>query len=309
MIVLTKGDLLDCTALAQCVLAVQLDLAPFVQPKKRRLPSRSVTAATGNNKSSNLEMIDVTSARGSDGGDVQNQDDADSTTTLPDLSRRRESALESGDMSAECNEDNGVMSDVSESDSDLSEDSDEESEGESERDLSDDSDTESDSEHSGGEYEDDEESNEEGISPAQAELMRMAAENPDEHYVPERVDVPHKHLVPVHVISSSTGAGIPDLWKRLCGIAREDSVVATSLADATHIVREHRLANSLRRKHVTQRASPQARTGRERNPHDLRPRDAHQRPILLCRNRRRVRDRMRDPIKVVETPLTGFTER
>jgi len=296
MIVLTKGDLLDCTALAQCILAVQLDLAQFVQPKKRHPASRSVVAAVAKDNS----MVEPS------GDDVDTQDDADSTATQPGLAQRRETAIESGGcVSSESKEESGAISDLSESDSDFSEDSGE-SEGESEHAHSDDSDSESDFDETAEGHSDDEG---EDISPAQAELVRMAAEDPDEHYVPERVNAPHKHLVPVHVISSSTGAGIPDLWKRLCGIAKEDSVVATSLADATHIVREHRLANSLRRKHVTQKASPQVRTGRERNPQDLRPRDAHQRPILLCRNRRRVRDRMRDPIKVVETPLTGFTER
>lgn len=277
MVVLTKGDLLDCTALAQCILAVQLDLAPFVQPKKRQ---------------------------NRDSGHEGHQDDAASTTTQHGVVAEMKQAkvVVGVDDREKADGVEGAISDLSDSDSDFGEDG--EGEGENEDLHSDsDSDTDSDSGSDSGEEES------EGLSPAQAEMARMAAEEPDEHYVPEKVDVPHKHLVPVHVISSSTGAGIPGLWKRLCGIAKEDSIVATSLADATHIVREHRLASSLRRKHVTQKASPQVRAGRERNPHDLRPRDAHKRPILVCKNRRRVRDRMTEPVKVVETPLTGFTER
>ena len=301
MIVLTKGDLLDCTALAQCILAVQLDLAPFVQPKRSQSFPRSADARSMPSVTEG-RAVGVEANEHSD-GDSDYQDDVASTATQPGLRREltREAEDRSGDQVDENKGEDRVASDLSESDTD--EDS-EESEGEEGHSHSD---SESDSESDGEEESGDEEG--EDLSPAQSEMMRMAAEDPDEYYVPERVDVPYKHLVSVSVISSSTGAGIPDLWKRLCGIVKEDSVVSTSLADASHIVREHRLANSLRRKHVTQRASPQARAGRERNPDDLRPRDAHKRPILVCRNRRRVRDRMKEPIRVVETPLTGFTER
>ena len=325
MVVLTKGDLLDCTSLAQCVLAVQLDLAPFVRPPPKT-PQQAQKPLSRGEKGGAREaadqvdgpaLSDITLEEQEDNtnSDKDNQeydDDVASIVTqfdeeeMEEMRRNEEAGLAdrvmwetaagestTGDVQL-CQQE-----DLSESDSDYNdwddESDEEEEEGESESDSYSDADSDT-SDNSESEGDNEGESDQDA---PESDLARIAAEEAaEEVYVPEPLDVPNKHLVPVHVISSSTGAGIPGLWKRLCGIVREDSVLPKGSADVSHIVREHRLAMSLRRRHAVQKADAQrSGRGRSRNPDDTRPRDAHKRPILVSTNRRRIRDRLKQVVK------------
>jgi len=332
MVVLTKGDLLDCTSLAQCVLAVQLDLAPFVRPPEKtpqhpqkplsrgekggtRQAADQMGGSTLSETSSEEQGFELNNVKDSQEYD----DDIASITTQFDEEemeemRRNEEAGLSDRVVWETSEGESTTGDVQlshqedlfESDSDSNDwDDQSDEEEENEENSSSDSDSHSDtdsntSDSSETEGESDGESDADEDAP-EKDLARIAAEEAaDEVYVPEPLDVPNKHLVPVHVISSSTGAGIPGLWKRLCGIVREDSVLPKGSADVSHIVREHRLAMSLRRKHAVQKADAQRsdrNRSRSRNPDDTRPRDAHKRPILVSTNRRRIRDRLKQVVK------------
>ncbi len=328
MVVLTKGDLLDCTSLAQCILAVQLDLAPFVRPPEK--PQKPVSRGEKGGTRQAVVQMDGSALSGASseeqGFELNNakdsqeyDDDIASIVTQFDEEemeemRRNEKAGLSDRVMWETAEGESTTGDVqlshqedlSESDSDSNDwdDKSDDEEGEEENSNSDSdsySDTDSDSSDSAeteGESDGDGENDED--APEQ-DLARIAAEEAaDEVYVPEPLNVPNKHLVPIHVISSSTGAGIPGLWKRLCGIVREDSVLPKGAADVSHVVREHRLAMSLRRKHAVQKADAQRSDrgrGRSRNPDDTRPRDAHKRPILVSTNRRRIRDRLKKVAK------------
>jgi len=325
MVVLTKGDLLDCTSLAQCVLAVQLDLAPFVRPPQKA-PQQAQKPLSRGEKGGAREAADqvggpaLTDASSEEQEDNANNakdsqeydDDVASIVTqfdeeeMEEMRRNEEAGLAdrvmwetavgestTGDVQLSQQEN------LSESDSDYNDWDGESDEEEEENESDSDSYSEADSDTSDGSESEGESEGENEDDAPESDLARIAAEEAaDEVYVPESLDVPNKHLVPVHVISSSTGAGIPGLWKRLCGIVREDSVLPKGSADVSHIVREHRLAMSLRRKHAVQKADAQrSGRGRSRNPDDTRPRDAHKRPILVSTNRRRIRDRLKQVVK------------
>jgi hypothetical protein len=267
MVVLTKGDLLDAEALAQCVLAVQLDLAPFLTPEDPDGADMSDPPRRVENQT-----------RERDGGKVRTEESSsDKTQGLrrPQL----ETEQQNGELEV-AEEDWGVESDA--------------------EDVHTDSDVGSDAEGSDSEGTDatDKNGSESAVEPE-----------------PENVDIPNKHLVPVQVISSSTGAGVRQLWRQLCEYAKKDAPLPRGVAESGGtsgaVVREHYLASAVRAKRLvrihrdrmTGRAiysgmrgtgSPRASSvvpgapGDSRAKHRGRPP-----PVKVATNRRGVRARMR----------------
>lgn len=286
LVVLTKGDLLDCPTLARCVLAVQLDLAQYVTPPdgeaavipsagsatRGRIvgPDRSaiMRGAVQNEESCAGEV-------GSGGSYADTDADADisSTDTVCD-----EDDIEHADFSDE--EAHGEHRESNFSASNDIAAGDEQDMGDADGSTPTDETTD-DVEDSGADAEEEEEATEEEKCEA------------------EDFELPNRRLVPVVVVSSSTGAGVQQLWKRLCAIAKNDSVLPPGVAPGTgHVVREHRMAQTLRRRHAVQDSIDrrgEAASSAVRSPRgqgrDVRP---TLRPVKLVRNRRSVRARIRE---------------
>ena len=228
MVVLTKGDLLDATSLAQCVLAVQLDLAPYAGSSKDRERFQE-----------HMTVQAAADATAEEADEVEGEEDW-------------ATAAAEGEEDVESDEETG-SSDSSSSDED------------------------------------------------EIDINSEIDDEEEEEWEAENTDVLNRRLVPVHVISSSTGAGVQPLWKRLCGFALADAPPVRSAGAAvsgtavSSPVREHRLAAMVRGKRVAQdmraRVAPGAplpRGGRHtREGFRTKPL-----PIRIATNRRSVRARM-----------------
>jgi hypothetical protein len=270
MVVLTKGDLLDATALAQCVLAVQLDLAPFLTP------TDSGGAEGGDEPPRVDDQLQNRPRRHGDSGSDKNSELVQPPLRLKD----QEGELEVAD------EDWGEASDPEDvhTDSDVGSDTDSGS-------------SDSDEETGGG------------------KLAGSDGETAVVERAPEEVDIPNKHLVPVQVISSSTGAGVRQLWRRLCEFAKKDAPLPRGVIEggvsSGAVVREHYLASAVRAKRLvrihrdrmTGRAidtgsaysnSPRAAAVAPGAPGDSRAKHrGRPPPVRVATNRRGVRARMR----------------
>jgi hypothetical protein len=273
MVVLTKGDLLDATALAQCVLAVQLDLAPFLTP------------------------ADPDSVEGSDEPPRVGDRPPDGGERKGDSDGTRNSGLNQPPL--QLKEQEGEL-EVAEEDW---------GEGSDPEDVHTDSDVGCDAETDSDSSDSDEENSSDG----------KAGDDDNERSVVERVlenvDIPNKHLVPVQVISSSTGAGVRQLWRRLCDFAKKDAPLPRGVveggASSGAVVREHYLASAVRAKRLvrihrdrmTGRAidtglgysdSPRASAVAPGTPGDSRAKHrGRPPPVRVATNRRGVRARMR----------------
>lgn len=244
MIVLTKGDLLDCDMLAQCVFAVRLDLAQFVNTK-----SGDKQVSQAQNK-----YIRTSDTEGSPAGD-------------------------SGDVVEEVeDEDEWESSDAEDYSTD---------EGSEEDSVSE-------------EYYEVEEDND--SDEGQVRGSNSGAKD-DLDWERENTDVPNLNRVPVQVISSSTGAGIQKLWRRLCGFARQDAPIPRSAIGSppSTIVREHRLAALVRSKRGLQNPGPAdprgMRVGKQARENS---RNAKRPPVRIGKNRRTVRASEREARRNLE---------
>lgn len=247
MVVLTKGDLMDSTVLAQCVLAVQLDLAAYVPDGKGK----------GKSKSAQHEEVIV-------------NDTAAARVEAAATGVR--TAIQSNISSENSSNNSANTSSDAESNAEDSSDSDADSNGDEDTE-----DTEDIEDHSN-------------------EAPELHEEEQTQ-YVRENVNIPNREKVPVQVISAATGAGVQQLWRRLCEYARADAPIPRSMlaAPPSAVVREHRLAAAVRAKRVFQRVSrPPVETSStvRRSPENNR-RKSRPPPVKIGKNRRSVRARAR----------------
>jgi hypothetical protein len=333
MVVLTKGDLLDCDALAQCVLAIQLDLAPYVggagdhtrQSKELSDNSAALSIAaldkdgsfheTGDKLNSAKEAIDANKDVAD--GIVEVKESTEGTEDT--VGRSAESGYESGsdvpggaDSEASLRNSDDFNDADSHSDDDGFDAFDSDDDGVSNADSGDEGDV-----NSGGVVPDNAAEGEEAapvhlLSAKEAREIRRQRRkglqlqeqlaHEKSALVPENVDVANKHRVPVHVISASTGAGIQQLWHKLCAYARSDAPLPLNQMNAptSAVVREHRLAAYVRGHRALPNAIPSDRARRGRGGRGA-PMGAHNNktsvrppPVRLGKNRRAVKDRARE---------------
>lgn len=323
LVVLTKGDLLDCPTLARCVLAVQLDLAQYVTPAMVRAAAAansSGSSASDISSTSRAQAVQDGSAGGSAAADTGSTDaDTDTDVVESDSELQSVSHSDSGTDGGDCSSTGTVCAEE-----------DEWSEGESggdlatgdrdrhhlqidHRELSRYSQLAAAEERPEGESELQDEDvevigsakndDDDGVAQEEWEEEEEEDEEEGEEEVQpkaEDLNVPNRRLVPVAVVSSSTGAGVQQLWKRLCAIARDDSVLPPGVAPSTtHVVREHRMAQTLRRRHAVQHSvDRRGRVGGSQKhvprANSREPKPPSLRPVKLARNRRTVRARIRE---------------
>jgi hypothetical protein len=335
MVVLTKGDLLDCDALAQCVLAIQLDLAPYVggasghngrQGKELSDHTATPSTAGGDNdgsfhetadKENNAkEAIDVN--KGIAGGTVEMKGSTEGTEGT--VSRSAESGYESGsDVPSSADSDAAVQnSDTFGDDADSHSDDDGFDPFEDDEDSGSDADSGAEADVDNGSVVPENAAEGQEAAPVHLLSAKEAREirrqrrkglqlqeqlaHEKSALVPENVDVANKHRVPVHVISASTGAGIQQLWHKLCAYARADAPLPLNQMNAptSAVVREHRLAAYVRGHRALPNAIPSDRARRGRGGRGA-PMGAHNNktsvrppPVRLGKNRRAVKDRARE---------------
>jgi hypothetical protein len=334
MVVLTKGDLLDCDALAQCVLAIQLDLAPYVggagdhggRPGKElgdQTATPSIAALdkdgsfheTGDKENSAKE--DIGANKDTADGSVEVKEGTEGTAGT--VGRSAESGYESGsDVPGGAAAETVVQhSDTFDEDSSHSDDDgfdpfEDDDDGISDADSGIEADVDSGSVATENAAEGEEAAPVHLLSAKEAREIRRQRRkglqlqeqlaHEKSALVPENVDVANKHRVPVHVISASTGAGIQQLWHKLCAYARSDAPLPLNQMNAptSAVVREHRLAAYVRGHRALPNAIPSDRARRGRGgrgaPTSQRENMASVRPppVRLGKNRRAVKDRARE---------------
>jgi hypothetical protein len=333
MVVLTKGDLLDCDALAQCVLAIQLDLAPYVggagdhtrQSKELSDNSAALSIAaldkdgtfheTGGRESSAKEANNV--HKDIAGGTLEVKESTESTEDA--VGRSAESGYESGsDVPGGADAEVAVQNNPtfrdndSHSDDDSFDAFDSDDDGVSDADSGDEGDVDNGSVVPENAAEGEEAAPVHLLSAKEAREIRRQRRkglqlqeqlaHEKSALVPENVDVANKHRVPVHVISASTGAGIQQLWHKLCAYARSDAPLPLNQMNAptSAVVREHRLAAYVRGHRALPNAIPsdRARSGRGGRGAPMGQRDnktsVRPPPVRLGKNRRAVKDRARE---------------
>jgi hypothetical protein len=334
MVVLTKGDLLDCDALAQCVLAIQLDLAPYVggagdhvrQSKELSDNSAALSIAaldkdgsfheTGDTENSAKEANNVN--KGTVDGALEVKEGTESKEDV--VGPSAESGYESGsDVPGGAGSDAAVQnSDTFGDDADSLSDDDgfdafnSDDDGVSNADSGDEGDVDNGSVVPENAAEGEEAAPVHLLSAKEAREIRRQRRkglqlqeqlaHEKSALVPENVDVANKHRVPVHVISASTGAGIQQLWHKLCAYARSDAPLPLNQMNAptSAVVREHRLAAYVRGHRALPNAIPSDRARRGRGgrgaPMSQRENITSVRPppVRLGKNRRAVKDRARE---------------
>jgi hypothetical protein len=333
MVVLTKGDLLDCDALAQCVLAIQLDLAPYVggagdhvrQSKELSDNSAALSIAaldkdgsfheTGDKLNSAKEAIDAN--KDTAGGTVEVRESTEGAEGT--VGGSAESGYESGsDVPGGADAEIAVQNNDTFRDADSHSDDDGFDPFEDDDDAVSDADSGAEAEVDGGDVVSENAAEGEEAAPVHLMSAKEAREIRRQRrkglqlqeqlahekgaIVPENVDVANKHRVPVHVISASTGAGIQQLWHKLCAYARSDAPLPLNQMNAptSAVVREHRLAAYVRGHRALPNAIPsdRARRGRGGRGAPMGQRDnktsVRPPPVRLGKNRRAVKDRARE---------------
>jgi hypothetical protein len=334
MVVLTKGDLLDCDALAQCVLAIQLDLAPYVgrngdhggRPSKELGDHTATPSIAGlDNDGSFHETADrENSAKEAHDADMAIADGIvevkESTEgTAGTVGRSVESGYESGsDVPGGADSEFSLRNSDDFNDADSLSDDDgfdpfeDDNDGVSDADSGDEGDVDNGSVVPGNAAEGEDAAPVHLLSAKEARDIRRQRRkglqlqeqlaHEKSALVPENVDVANKHRVPVHVISASTGAGIQQLWHKLCAYARSDAPLPLNQMNAptSAVVREHRLAAYVRGHRALPNAIPSDRARRGRGgrgaPMSQRENMTSVRPppVRLGKNRRAVKDRARE---------------
>jgi hypothetical protein len=333
MVVLTKGDLLDCDALAQCVLAIQLDLAPYVggagdhvrQSKELSDNSAALSIAaldkdgsfheTADKESTAVETVDANKGIADDSIEVKESTEGTEGTE----GRSAESGYESGsDVPGGADAEIAVQNSDTLGDADSLSDDDGFDPFEDDDDSGSDADSGDEGEVNNGSVTAEKAAEGEEAVPVHLLSAKEAREfrrqrrkglqlqeqlaHEKSALVPENVDVANKHRVPVHVISASTGAGIQQLWHKLCAYARADAPLPLNQMNAptSAVVREHRLAAYVRGHRALPNAIPSDRARRGRGgrgaPTSQRENITSVRPppVRLGKNRRAVKDRARE---------------